>query len=114
MHTGTYLGNSYPQGQMAGSEQVTLNIGELPMHNHMFVGSSVNANTVAPADGQVLATAVGGGGEVDFFYGPDATPQPLNPVSILPAGNNQPHNNLQPYLTINWCIALNGIYPSRN
>jgi microcystin-dependent protein len=42
------------------------------------------------------------------------TPQPLNTGSLGPAGNNQSHTNIQPYLTINWCIALVGIFPSRN
>jgi microcystin-dependent protein len=40
-------------------------------------------------------------------------PQPLNPGSIGPAGGNQAHDNMQPYLTINWSIALQGIFPSR-
>ena len=54
MHTGTFQGNSYPQGQVAGTEQITLNIGEMPMHNHAFIGSSANANAAGPADGQAL------------------------------------------------------------
>jgi microcystin-dependent protein len=51
----------------------------------------------------------------DSFYGPaTSNTMALNPASVSIAGNNVPHNNIQPYLTINWCIAQLGIYPSRN
>ena len=115
MHYGTFTGNTYVLGEQSGEEQVTLLITELPSHNHSFNGSSgaANAGTVGP--NQVLATSTGGGGQPDNFYSPDSSPmQPLNPNSIQPAGGNQAHNNLQPYLATNWCICLYGIYPSRN
>jgi microcystin-dependent protein len=114
MHYGTSPGgDTYVQGETDGVENVTLTITTLPMHSHTFVGASANANQIVPAPGQALATAARPSGTADSFYGPDATPQPLNPGSISPAGGNQPHTNLQPYLTINWCIALYGIFPSR-
>ena len=114
MHSGTFAGTSYAQGTMAGEEQVTVNLTGLPAHTHTFLGSSANADSLPPADGAVLAKSAGGGGTPDFFYGPDAAPQPLSAASIAPAGGNLPHSNLQPYLTINWCICLFGIFPSRN
>jgi microcystin-dependent protein len=98
---------------MAGEENVTLTINMLPLHNHNFVGSSGNAGTAVPAPGQALAKVTIGSGTPDSFYGPDATPQPLNPASVSPAGSNQPHTNIQPYLAINFCIAMYGIFPSR-
>jgi microcystin-dependent protein len=114
MHAGTSpVGNTYVQGEMSGQEQVTLTINTLPMHSHTFVGSSANANQTMPGAGQALAKTAIGSGTPDFYYGPDTTPQPLNPSSVSPSGGNLPHTNLQPYLAINWCIAMYGIFPSR-
>lgn len=115
MHYGSFAGNSYALGEEAGEEQVTLLNSELPMHSHGFLGSSGAASTTAVGQNQVLATSTGGSGQPDNFYAPDSSPLlPLNPNSIQPTGGNQPHSNLQPYLAINWCICLYGIYPSRN
>jgi microcystin-dependent protein len=114
MHTGDAGGSSFPQGEEAGTETVTLTISTMPAHNHAFVGTTENATTAASADGQLLATSNAGSGQPDFYYGPDTTPQPLNPGSISMAGGSQPHSNIQPSLAINWCIALTGIFPSRN
>ena len=47
------------------------------------------------------------------FYAPDNTPFPISPESIVPAGGNQPHENMQPYLVMNYCVAMVGIFPSR-
>lgn len=92
-------------GEVSGSETVTLISSQMPQHNHI-----VNANTGAPVDnlpgGQLLASTA-----IYTTAGPDAT---MNPQMIGPAGGGQPHNNMQPYLVINWCIALEGIFPSRN
>jgi microcystin-dependent protein len=115
MHSGTYLGVSYQQGEVAGEEQVTLDLSSMPMHNHTFFGTTDNANKPQPTDGSVLANVLkGGGGTPDSYYAPDATTQPINVSSLATVGGNLPHTNIQPYLTINWCIALRGIFPSRN
>ncbi|HEY1979770.1 MAG TPA: tail fiber protein [Xanthobacteraceae bacterium] len=111
MHYGTApYGTVYTLGEIAGSEQVGLTLGNLPLHNHTLFGSTGTATVNIPAAGQALATAPSA---ANFVYGPDTTPQPLNPASITPAGTGQPHNNLQPYQAINFCIALYGIFPSR-
>ncbi len=114
MHFGSFQGSNYSLGQFAGGEQVTLHISDMPMHNHLFVGTAANGNSANVADGQLMATGFNATGPADFYYGPDANPVPLNPTSIGQTGGNQPHSNLQPYLTISWCICLFGIYPSRN
>lgn len=114
MHAGTYLGGTYVQGQMDGEEQVTLTLNELPMHNHAFMGSPNNANDTQPDAGVALAQIAQASAPGDPYYAPDTAPQPLNPTSLSVVGSNLPHSNIQPYLTINWCIALNGIFPSRN
>lgn len=113
MHFGTYQGASYVLGEQAGEENVTILMSELPQHNHGFLGSSNAANAAPVGPNQVLALSTGGG-IPDNFYGPPTPYTTLNPNSIQPTGGNQPHNNLQPYLAVNWCICTAGIYPSRN
>ena len=115
MHKGTFAGNEYVQGEVAGVETVLIDIPHMPAHNHNFFGTSADANSVAPVDGGVLALVHHQGGTTpDFYYAPDTIPQPLNPSELSMYGQNQPHTNIQPYLTINWCIAMAGIFPARN
>ncbi|MGH6926238.1 MAG: phage tail protein [Propylenella sp.] len=116
LHSGSYVGDNYTQGELGGEEQVTLTLGNLPAHDHGFLGTANNANDAQADPGSALAKIFqpGGGAAGDPYYAPDTTPQPLNPASIGITGGNQPHNNLQPYLAINWCICMFGVYPSRN
>jgi len=114
MHFGTFQGITYVMGEEAGEENVTLLMSQMPQHNHGFLGSSNAANQANVAAGQVLGLSTGGTGTPDNFYATPAPIQPLNPNTIQPAGGNQPHTNLQPYLAVNWCICMYGIYPSRN
>jgi microcystin-dependent protein len=120
VHQGTLTGGSqYFLGEQDGVESVTLTLLQTPAHTHVFSGTSANANAVAPSDGTALAETWhpgGGGSPGDPYYAPDTTPQALNPGSMSPWGSGAPqaHTNLQPYLTINWCICMAGIYPSRN
>jgi microcystin-dependent protein len=101
----------YPQGAMEGEEQETLSISEMPAHNHAFLGTSALAGGSAPTGGTILAAPSPNTGAL---YGPDTTPTALKANSISTVGGNQPHNNMQPFLTMNYCIALSGIFPSRN
>jgi len=114
MHTGNFNGTSYVQGEIGGEENVTLTINTMPAHGHAFVGSSATATVRIPAAGQSLAKTAVPSGTADLLYGSDASPQPLNSSSVSQVGGNLPHTNIQPYLTINFCIALYGIFPSRN
>jgi microcystin-dependent protein len=109
-------GPTYDQGEQAGVETVTLGINEMPLHTHAFSGTSALANNKEPVAGSAYAhSAKAGVTSPDGFYAPDTTPQPINPATVgIFSGSNQPHTNLQPYLTISWCIAMNGIFPSRN
>jgi microcystin-dependent protein len=109
-------GDSYPIGESAGEEMVSVLIPQLPAHAHAFVGSSADATAgqTEPVAGVALAKAFRASGTVPFFYGPMTTPQPLNTAAVANYGQSQPHSNVQPYLAINWCIALSGIFPSRN
>jgi microcystin-dependent protein len=100
-------------GESSGEEDVTLLATELPAHNHQlkaFVGRGAD-NLNAPSAGDSLTTSLGG--DVYVTSNP-VSGQILNPNTLSPAGGNQPHNNLMPYLTLNFCIALVGIFPARS
>lgn len=115
MHKGNFIGVDYVQGEEAGEETIQLDIGQMPFHNHAFNGTTADANSVQCDPGAVLAKVHHQGGTTpDFYYAPDTTPLPIITASLGLFGNNQPHTNLQPYLTINWCICTAGIFPARN
>ncbi|ASN83104.1 phage tail protein [Deinococcus ficus] len=97
----------YP-GQMAGQELHTLNTNEVPAHNHALNASSSPGSAIGPA-GNVLAAT----GEV-ALYTDGAGSVALNSSSIQAVGGGQPHENRPPYLVLNYIIALQGIFPSRN
>lgn len=102
-------GSTYTIGQMAGTENVTLLLTQMPMHNH---GADLHAS-----NGSVDTNEPSGAllGEGDFYTTAGAPNQTMKSgaVTTLPAGGNSPHNNMQPYLTLNYCISLQGIFPSR-
>jgi microcystin-dependent protein len=95
-------------GEMGGTENVTLLNANLPPHVHGAFGTTAAGTTRNPRNSLYAAPSVP-------IYGPGSGPQvPLNPQTLSAAGGTQPHPNLQPYTTINFCIALTGIFPSRN
>lgn len=96
------------QGAAGGSESVSLGLGQLPAHLHGAQASTDAGVTRNPAGG------VFGGSGAEPLYGPTSDTQVLlNASSIAQAGSSQPHPNMQPYNVMNFCIALNGTYPSR-
>ena len=111
IHMGTGSGGiTYQLGEMAGSEQETLNVQQIPTHSHpMQVATS--GQVLNPGTTTVLATPTGGPQGVSAFVTATAS-TPLNNTSILPAGGSQPHDNMQPYLVVNFIISLFGVYPS--
>ena len=97
-------------GETGGSETVTLLESELPSHAHAMNGQGSNSNLNDPANA-VVARAFGGG---NMYKTPAGAPTvALSNQSIAPAGGDQPHNNLMPYLTFYFCIALQGVFPPR-
>jgi microcystin-dependent protein len=111
MHPGQGPGLSlHDLGETGGSETVSLLESEIPSHAHTMNGQGSNANLNDPA-GSVLARPFGGG---NLYKLPAGAPiVSLSDQSIAPAGGDQPHNNLQPYLTFYFCIALQGVFPPR-
>jgi microcystin-dependent protein len=101
-------------GQASGVENVTLLSTNLPAHTHAANASTDNASHRVPRN-RVFATSTSSGGAALPIYAASNGPLvPLNPATVGPAGGNQPHPNMQPYSVINFCIALQGIFPSRN
>lgn len=95
--------SSHVMGEVGGTETVTLTTNQMPSHAHNPLGSA-GAQTTNRPDG--AAPAQGGN-----YSTPDAS-HPMATTSVV--GGSQPHNNVQPYLTMNYCIAVTGIFPSRN
>jgi microcystin-dependent protein len=93
-------------GEIGGSQSVTLLQTEIPSHSHPLTAVSGLAERSNPTN-NVYAVADG-----QDQYGTPAN-TPMSPQAIAPVGGSLPHNNLQPYLTMNYCIALQGIYPPR-
>jgi microcystin-dependent protein len=114
-----HMGQNLILGQRAGEEAHTLTLAEMPAHTH-----SVNADSTAgaankPTTSTVLGLSSGtsstGQALAINAYGSSATnASPLDPRTISSLGGSQPHLNQQPYLTLSYCIALVGIFPSRN
>ena len=110
MHPGQGPGLSlHDLGETGGSETVTLLESEIPAHPHTLQGNAFPANVQAPSPVRALAQSTGG----VAYKAPPATTTTMAPESLGPAGGDQPHNNLMPYLTFYFCIALQGVFPPR-
>src|SRR5436305_2487273 len=96
--------SDYVLGQQSGTESVTLLQSEIPIHTHTLQASVRDATSRLPGD-QLLAKGIG----VQVYLTPASTTQ-LAPQALSPAGGSLPHNNMMPYLTLNYCIALQGIF----
>lgn len=105
-----HFGDGVTQGQRGGEEAHTLNVNETPTHTHPIEGTSFRGTSSSPAGNVPAATAAN-------VYIPPASSTSstlLAPKSITSSGEGQPHENRQPFLTLNICIALQGIFPSQN
>lgn len=100
---------SHPLGQKQGQEGITLSVAEMPAHSHAAHASSADANTNTSPN-NIMATEVGN----DLAYGPANDLTSLQEGTVGNTGGSQPHSNMQPYLCVNFCIALQGLFPSRN
>lgn len=103
--------SNYSIGQTGGQSSVTLLQNEMPTHNHLPAAFASFGTSSNPA-GNVFAAAAAD--KDSQAYTNNFTSAPMSPSALSLTGGNQPHNNLMPYLVMNFCIALVGIYPSRN
>ncbi|MQY09985.1 hypothetical protein SRB5_00890 [Streptomyces sp. RB5] len=105
MHPGQGPGlSSHDLGEAGGTETVTLTTGELPPHTHALTGVNSRQDT-----NRVPGAAPANGG----YYSTEAPTAAMHPGAVQPTGGGQPHPNVQPYLCVNFIIALSGIFPSR-
>ena len=103
-----HVGNAHVQGERAGEESHTLTTSEMPQHTHTARSSTASGTQTSPANA-VWAQDSGFNAVYSTVAGTT-----LNPTAISLAGSSQPHENRAPLLTVNYCIALVGIFPSRN
>src|SRR5436190_1883999 len=101
-----HLGSGHTLGEQGGEQAHTLGIAEVPQHTHAASASSANGDT-SFASGHVLAAAG------NLYRGPNNLTS-LNPATVTNVGGSQAHLNMQPFLTLNFTIALQGIFPSQN
>ncbi len=101
-----HMGQGFIQGQNGGETAHTLTMQEMPAHEHFAWASSANSDTDVPT-GNFLGAA-------NNVYAAPGNLTILQPTSISTVGGGQPHENEQPYLTLNICVALIGVFPSRN
>jgi len=110
LHYGSGPGlSTRPIGQKGGAESVTLNTSEIPSHSHTANAAAEAADSGKPS-GNALATPDG----VMIYRANQAPDATLHAGTVGNTGGSQSHENMGPYLVINWCISLQGIYPSRN
>lgn len=109
LHMGSGPGGTYTIGETAGEENVTLLLTQLPAHNHLLQAVNGPGGAKAPLNNLLSQS----GTTYPRYATAGSNVVTLNPASIQPAGGNTPHSNIQPYLSMNYCIALAGIFPTR-
>ena len=107
--TPVYVGDGLVLGERGGEYAHTVNMAEMPQHTHFLNCVNATSNTNAPLN-NYLANTTGNLG----VYGPASSLVTMFPADVSNVGGSQPHQNQSPYLVMNWIIALQGIFPSRN
>ena len=108
IHTGQSEGGTFHrEGQKSGEEQHTLSAAEMPYHDHVFEASGADATGINPTGTFLARTVVP-------TYTPAANLANMNSGAVAANGGGQSHENMQPFLALNFCIALQGLFPSRN
>jgi microcystin-dependent protein len=105
-----HFGGGFNLAESGGVESVTLTMNQLPAHSHPALGSR-NSGTTTNQQGQVLSALFAAS---NAGYGTDAPLATLSPTSISSFGGSQPHENLQPFLCVNFIMSLFGIFPAQN
>lgn len=97
-------------GEQSGVESITLLVSEIPVHTHIVNTMSDPGTLQIPAPDRILARSANASA---YQTNTSANLAMMAPQALAPAGGGLPHNNMQPYLTLNFCIALQGIFPQR-
>jgi len=100
-------GNGHTLGEAGGEQGHTLSISEIPAHTHALSASQATGTVVLAANNMLAAAP-------NLYHPVDGNLVALNPGAVTNVGGSQAHLNMQPFLVINFCIALNGIFPSQN
>ncbi|MBI4914266.1 MAG: phage tail protein [Acidobacteria bacterium] len=101
-----HVGSSHTLGERGGEQAHTLSIAELPEHTHMMAGRSLAKGGVADPTNNFLS------GANNAYHAPKSRVTSMNPASVTNVGGSQAHLNMQPFLILGFCIALQGIFPS--
>lgn len=101
-----HVGDGHTLGEKGGSQAVTLTISQMPEHVHVLQGVGADANTNSPTNNSLANTTA--------VYHAPTNLVALSPGSVTNVGGSQAHTNMQPFLTLSFCIALQGIFPSPN
>jgi microcystin-dependent protein len=104
--TPIHVGDGHTLGEKGGEQAHTLSIAEMPTHTHAINGTALDADTPVPTS-NLFAT-------VSNVYTPAVNLTSINPATVGNVGGSQAHLNMQPFLTLSFCIALQGIFPSPN
>lgn len=104
--TPIHVGNGHQLGESGGEQAHTLSVAEIPSHTHVVNATSNNASAAAPSNSAGYARSG------TLMYGPAASLVAMSPQAVSNVGGSQPHLNMQPFLTLSFCIALQGIFPS--
>lgn len=103
-----HRGGAFVQGQSAGAESHTLSASEIPAHTHLLQGRATAATSPVPTANALASVSAG------IYCTPDSNLTTLAPTTIGQTGGSQAHLNMQPFLVLNFVIALQGIFPSQN
>jgi microcystin-dependent protein len=109
VHAGTLSGRTFQLGEAAGEETVTLTTNQIPTHTHVPACNSANGTATSPA-GAVWAANTDAGAYAAVV----ATPANMNAAAAGPSGGSQPHDNMVPFLCINFIISMFGVFPTQN
>jgi microcystin-dependent protein len=104
--TPNHFGAGFTLGELAGEQNHTLLSSEIPLHTHVWNATNVAANQPGPASNLL--------GGATIYNNTGTNLVAMYPGQLSTVGGSQSHSNMQPYLTLNFCISLSGIFPSQN